>query len=341
MKSYERVMRAVGLSEADRVPVVPQVTYATAKVAKISFTDGARDAGKMADALLKGWRKLRYDGIYVGWEPSFNLVAEAMGCTLTSPERGTPSVSKPIIENTEDLRRITVPDPNRDGRLPLHLNAIRLVRSMAGRDVPLFSYIPGPLTLAGLLRGTKKLLVELVTKKGSIHDILELTTAASIEFGLAKLDAGIDVAVVADPTSSSSMVSPKIFDEFSLPHIEQITSKIKRRGIPSLHICGRTAPILEGMARTGAKILELDSQVDLAQAKRTVGSSVCLQGNVDTGKLLMGEPQTILEESHRCIESCARGGGFILSSGCEVPIDTPQENISAMVEAAERFGSYS
>ena len=112
-------------------------------------------------------------------------------------------------------------------------------------------------------------------------------------------------------------------------------------GIPSLHICGKTEAILEEMTRTGAKILELDHSVDLAAAKAEVGTRVCIQGNLNpTGVLLTGEPNDVEAESRACIEKASKEGGFILSSGCEIPLNAPLENIKAMVSAAKRFGVY-
>jgi uroporphyrinogen decarboxylase len=32
--------------------------------------------------------------------------------------------------------------------------------------------------------------------------------------------------------------------------------------------------------------------------------------------------------------------GFILGSGCEVPINTPPENIDALIMAARKYGRY-
>jgi uroporphyrinogen-III decarboxylase len=50
-------------------------------------------------------------------------------------------------------------------------------------------------------------------------------------------------------------------------------------------------------------------------------------------------PEEIYQESCRCIEKAARSGRFTLSSSCEVPYETPPENIDAMVRAAREFGA--
>jgi len=342
MKPYERVLAAINLEEPDKVPVVPEITYTTSRVLGIKFSEAVRNPKTLAKALMAGYTVFGYDGVYVGWESSFNLVAEAMGCKLQEYDDGLPSVSEPLVKDESDLSRMKVPNPQTDGRLPVHIDALKIVNERIGREAAIFSYTPGPLTLAGILRGTEKLLMELLTSRKFVHEILKVATSACMQFALAKLDAGAEVIVVGDPTSSSSVISPKMFEEFSYPYLSAILSSIKKHGgTPSLHICGNTIPILERMSKTGAEILELDSVVGFAAAKRTIGRTICLQGNIDPARtLMMGAPKDVFMEARKCIDAAGEGGGFILSSGCEIPLDAPHENVKSMVEAARRYGGY-
>jgi len=342
MKPYERVLAAINLEEPDKVPVVPQITYTTARLLGIKFSEAMRNAKALANALIAGYTGFGYDGVYVGWESSFNLLAEAIGCKLREYDDSLPSVSEPLIKDESDLSRMKVPNPQTDGRLPIHLEALKIVNEQIGREAAIFSYIPGPLTLAGILRGTEKLLMDLLKKRKFVYEILRVSTSSSTQFALAKLDAGAQIIVVADPTASSSVISPKMFEEFSYPYLSVILSSIKEHGgTPSLHICGNTIPILERMSKTGAEILELDSVVDLATAKRTIGRTVCLQGNIDPARtLMMGAPSDVFTQARKCMDAACEGGGFVLSSGCEIPLDTPHENVRSMVEAARRYGRY-
>ena len=338
----EGVMAAIGLKPATLgVPVVPQMTYACAPLVGISFEEGMRSSEKMAKTLVSGYRTFGYDGIYVGWESSFNLVAEAMGCTLKPGGGGIPSVSAGIVNEPADLGKVLVADPERDGRLPLHLKTLELVRNEVGGDVPLFRYVPGPLTLASLLRGQNRFLGDLIRSPDLIREILKLATEASKLFTEAMVERGADIIVVADPMASSSVISPKMFEQFAFPYIREVFAKVSDAGcIPSLHICGRTGPILKKMAETGARIVELDYAVDLKVAKEEVGKSVCIEGNIDpVSTLLHGRPEDVEKEAGECISKAGRDGGFILSSGCEVPLDTPAENIKAMVTASRRVSS--
>jgi uroporphyrinogen decarboxylase len=342
LSPFERVLSAIELREGDRVPVVPEATYVFGKLLNLKFSEISKSAEKMAKALIAGQREIGFDGIYAGWESSFNLVAEAMGCRMRIPEDGVPSIDDHLVKQPSDLDKVKIPDPRKDGRLPVHLETTEIIRKNVGADIPVFAYVPGPLTLSGLLRKTDLLMMDLLKNPGLVHSLNKVTTEASKNFALAKIESGTDIIVAADPTASTTMISPRMFEQFSLPYLKELLGAVSKAGaIPSLHICGQTTPILEKMLETGSKILELDSQVSLQEAKRRVGSKVCIQGNLNpTGVLLHGSADDILKEAKGCIESAARGGGYILSSGCEVPYEAKIENLKTLVKAATTFGKY-
>lgn len=339
---FQRVTAAIELKEPDYVPVVPMITYTAAQLTGIQFSEALYSAEKMAKALIAGYKSAGYDGIYVGWESSFNLMAEAMGCKLQIQPNSIAFVKDQVVKEPSDLDKIEVADPEKDGRLPIHLKAIELVREKIGKDVPIFKYVPGPLTLASVLRGQDQLLMELIRNPDAVHDILKPASESSKRYGVATVEHGADIAVVADPIASSSVISPTMFDQFAFSPIKNVLESISDvGGIPSLHICGNTIPILERMVDTGTRIIELDYQVDLAFAKDMIGENVCIQGNIDpVGVLLNEKPSDVEKKAKECIEKSAKGGGFILSSGCEVPLNAPFENVKAMVSAAKKYGQY-
>ncbi|MFW9935015.1 MAG: uroporphyrinogen decarboxylase family protein, partial [Candidatus Thorarchaeota archaeon] len=151
------------------------------------------------------------------------------------------------------------------------------------------------------------------------------------------------VIVTADPTASGSLISPKTFATFAAPQLKLIVEAVERAGaIASLHICGKTTPMLELMAETGTAILELDHLVNLVEAKKQIGEDIILMGNLNPTELLLsGTPLAVEAAAKSCIESVGREGRFILSSGCEVPPLAPLENIRAMVTAAKKYGQFS
>ncbi len=80
---------------------------------------------------------------------------------------------------------------------------------------------------------------------------------------------------------------------------------------------------------------------DLADLKRRFGRRICLKGNLHTTEVMLrGTVAQVRECAKRAIDDAAEGGGFILSTGDQVPRDTPFENIEAMVEVARTYGRY-
>jgi MtaA/CmuA family methyltransferase len=171
----------------------------------------------------------------------------------------------------------------------------------------------------------------LIKNRPMIERLSEKTGQLISDFGHALAEIGIDGLIIADPVSSSTMISPKFYQEFVLPHLQHLIESLE---IPVLlHVCGDTQPVLHLMAETGAKILSLDQCMDLAVAKKTVAGRCGIGGNVDPMVLLFGTPEDVTRET---LKSLKQGGkkGFILMAGCAVPPGTPVKNLRTMVEVA-------
>jgi len=120
-----------------------------------------------------------------------------------------------------------------------------------------------------------------------------------------------------------------------------MAKEVQDYGIPfSLHICGNTTSIIADMVTTGAKILEVDWKVDMGIAKKIVGNRAVLMGNIDpSDPLVFGTAEAVDQKAKEIIESTG-GRGIILSSGCAMGANTPDENFFALVEAAKKYGKY-
>ena len=100
-----------------------------------------------------------------------------------------------------------------------------------------------------------------------------------------------------------------------------------------LHICGNTRKIVEGMGGLGCDIVDLDSLTSLADARQKMSAGQVLLGNLKpVTELMDGSPESVtagIAECHR-----PAGARFIVGAGCEVPRDTPPENLRALGEYA-------
>jgi len=102
-----------------------------------------------------------------------------------------------------------------------------------------------------------------------------------------------------------------------------------------LHICGNTRRILNGMGRLGCEIVDLDSLAPIKEAREQMGPRQIILGNVNPVAVIKnGTPDLITREVARCHQDA--GKRFIVGAGCEVPRDTPPENLRAFCAYAHQ-----
>lgn len=351
MTSLERIRCAARRQPVDRVPVAPYLGNHGARVAGVLIGEYCRSGRIMAEAQYRAWHIYGQD-VLVAQSDNY-YIAEGFGVEVQHYDDGTPTLRTPVVHELADIGRLRVPDPHKDGRMPVYLEAIRRLGEMARGEIAVRAPGTGPFSLASHLMGTENFLVELAlagrdpggVAEQSLRHLLELTTDALIAFAKACLEAGAHLVMAGDSLASIDMISPATYREWAWPSerrfFETVNPLAERSGAATiLHICGNMSPVLETMADTGAHILELDHKVSLAAAKERVGNRVCLMGNLDPVEILWrGTPNAVAKAAKAAIAAGAKSGGFILGSGCEVPVASPRENLKAMIETAMTVAS--
>ena len=320
-----------------------------AHVAGVPIGEYCRSGRLMAEAQYRAWQVYGQDAVVAQSDNYY--IAEGFGVEVQHYENSTPTLKAPAAAELEDIDRLRVPDPCSDGRMPVYLEAIRRLAALCRGDVAVRAPGTGPFSLASHLLGTEQFLVELALaeqepggpRERLLKRLLDLTTDALIAFAAACLAAGANIVQAGDSLASLDMISPAMYRKWAWPaerrFFQTINPLAAQHGAATLlHICGNMTPALEDMAETGARILELDHKVDLKTAKQRVGQRVCLMGNLDPVEVLWrGTPETAAIASRQAVADAGKDGGFILGSGCEVPMHAPQENLHAMIAAARRM----
>lgn len=346
MTSLERMRCAARRQAADVVPVAPYLGNHGARVAGVPIGEYCRSGRLMAEAQYRAWQLYGQDAVVAQSDNYY--IAEGFGVEVQHYPDSTPTLKTPAVRGLKDIDRLRVPDPHKHGRMPVYLEAIRRLAQMTRGEVAVRAPGTGPFSLASHLMGTEQFLIELALAdrqpggpaEQSLKRLMDLTTEALIAFARACLDAGAHLVQAGDSLASLDMISPAAYRKWAWPaerrFFETINPLAEHDGAATLlHICGNMTPVLESMAGTGAHILELDHKVNLKTAKERVGQRVCLMGNLDPVELLWrGTPSAVTLAARQALADAGEDGGFILGSGCEVPVAAPPENLRAMIQAA-------
>jgi len=75
--------------------------------------------------------------------------------------------------------------------------------------------------------------------------------------------------------------------------------------------------------------------------KKKFGSKIVLKGNLHTTDVMLrGTPDDVIRAACEAMRDAGEGGRFILSTGDQCGRDTPDENLRALLYAAEEYGVY-
>lgn len=340
-RSKQTVLAALQGQKTVRVPTGPLAVHFCAAQAGVSLADYTLNPRVLADCVLAYYDRFRPDAVWISADTW--VTAEAMGKAVAFPGPGQPMAGtpEPLVRSAADLARIPPPDPSRQGRWPLILEAVRRVSIALGDDVFVVAcFDQYPFSLACALLGMTELMLGLSDDRGLIEAVLDRCVEYSLAYGQALAAAGADMLSGGD--SPAGLIGPRLYREVALPAEQRLIAGLKAQvSTPiSLHICGNAMPILADMAHSGADVLELDHLVDMAAACRVVPDSVALWGNLDpVGVLARGSVQDVCNATDRLLQTVEAAGRrrFVLSSGCTLAVDTPAANLAAMLERAQHW----
>jgi len=248
-------------------------------------------------------------------------------------------VAEPVVRSARDLDRLGLPDPEKDGRMPVFLDAARRLHRLIGGDTIVRGALTGPFSLACALAGTEVLLVATAEAPGFVRKLVGFCGTVTAAYARPFLAAGLDV-VLFDSKASPGAASPRVFREFVLPVYRDLVvpalSEAGARRIP-LIIGGDTTPILDDLLQTGATQLLCDAGADLERFRtRCREEGRAFRASVDARLVHRAGPAEIRDEGLRILETAGREPGFLFGCGV-VAYDTPTANVLALRAALEEW----
>jgi MtaA/CmuA family methyltransferase len=333
--AMERFKDALNGEPKDRVPIFPSIGgWAAINFSDVPLSETARNSKLIIDAHIKAIETVGYDAVFACADPLY--VPEAFGCSLRFPPTGP--IADPLaieINSLDDLGRIRIPDPRKDGRFPIIHETCQGLNAYGDGKLPVLGLFEAAFTTTCRLIEPDFILRMIYKNRPVLESLLDRINDFLIDFGRALIESGANALFIPNPTASSTMISPLMFKDLVLPRVQSLISHLDVPCI--LHICGDTSPILSSMGETGADVLSLDQCMGLTEARKTVPGAV-LGGNVDpVQSLLMGTREQVEKDTLNSLRT-AGTSRFILMSGCGVPPNTPVENVKSMVETGKAYG---
>ncbi len=133
MNSLERIRCAARRETPDVVPVAPYMGNHGARVAGVPIGAYGRSGMLMAEAQYRAWQVYGQDAVVAQSDNYY--IAEGFGVAVQHYDDSTPTLKTPAVHDLEDIHRLRVPDPHRDGRMPVYLEAIRHLVKMTRGEV--------------------------------------------------------------------------------------------------------------------------------------------------------------------------------------------------------------
>ncbi|KMT21977.1 uroporphyrinogen decarboxylase family protein [Clostridium cylindrosporum DSM 605] len=339
MTPKERISEYFKGNEVDRLPYVLMLGETAAKYAGVKVKDYYFNVDLMVEVEKYAIRELGAESAIS--KLTLRGIAEAIGSKIKYTEDSISYVEEFILDDYSKLGSLKLIDPYKDGRIPIVLEGLKRLQKEVGDFVPVGTDIAAPVSLAALVRGADKLLRDFRKNKEELHTLLEYLTECNLIFVKTVYDNFGIACGIDDPFISGNLISYKVFEEFGKPYLEKTIDGIyKITGQkPGLHICGKTKHLWNDIGNMNIGNFSVDNCEDIGELKQAIGNKVCIVGNVEpVDTLRYGSVDDIYREVKTCIEKASDSPkGYIAGPGCQMPIDTPIENIRAFGDAVKKY----
>jgi MtaA/CmuA family methyltransferase len=332
MNGRERILAMLAGQPVDCLPQMPITMMFAADQLGVEYGKYAGDHRLLVEAQILTAEKFDFD--YVSCISDPTREAADCGAAIQYFDNQPPAIDegRALLADRQTLARLEIPDPLGGGRMHDRVQAAALFKQRIGDQKLIEGWIEGPCAEAADLRGINALMTDFFDDADFVRDLFDFVLQMELRFARAQIEAGIDIMGIGD--AAASLVGPRIYQEFVLPYEKKMVDALHELGVTvRLHICGNIGRILCGIGSLGCEIVDVDYMVPLSQARQEMGPHQVLAGNLDPVAVLRGgTPESItaaLAECHR-----QAGPRYIVAAGCEVPRDTPPQNLLALRDYA-------
>ena len=331
MKPRERVLAALRREPVDRTPVSNPTSVATVELMDLvdaPFPEANREPELMARLAATGYTELGFDSIM----PVFTIIQDssALGCKIQWEQKDnwpTVKMQEPIWETADDIK--VPPDFLTHKDTKCVTEAIKILKKEYGDEVAVIGKTMGPWSLGYHCFGVEPFLLLSLDDPGKTKLCLDRMKEATIQFGLAQIEAGADALTLPDH-ATGDLVSGEYYERFLTElHIEFA----ERLPVPLiLHICGKTEDRMEYIAGTGMAAFHYDSKNNPQTSMGIMKDRISLVGNINNPETLFAKkPEDVRQEVYKNLDA----GVQLVAPECAIPLQTAIENLKEIPQAVK------
>lgn len=197
------------------------------------------------------------------------------------------------------------------------------------------------------LLGFENFLMSFNTNKKIIKELIKESAEFSIKLAEESYKYGGEVILATDDYADNkgTLINPDTMREFILLVLSDLFKEFKRVGFKVIkYTDGNIMPIINDLLECNIDCLDPIyplANMDLKSIKKTIGSRVCLKGNVNCAtKLVDGTLDETICETKKCLDVTKKNGGYILSSSNSIHSGINPSNFLKMVETVKEYGHY-
>ena len=357
LKPRDRVRIALSHEQPDRVPMylswVPEFRSRLAKVLGLETSDLMGDDGRWlytlertmgADMLVKhcGWVSTGY--YQPGYDQPGAEYVDEWGVTWKSTLYDTPygtgyytEIYDNPIKSQADLEIYQPPDPLRP---ELYTDVQRIVKEFGDQYWICAAMLATTFESAWALHGLEQTLIDVVADPELAESVIDIPFRYHLTMGCRLAELGVDMIWLGDDVGGQHgmLISPRTWRRLIKPRLAELISSFKRVNpdlLVALHTCGNVLPIIPELIEVGLDVLNpiQPAAMSPGELKKKFGDNLSFFGAVDEQHTLpFGTKDDVMREVTELIEIVGKEGGFIIAPAHHIQLDTPMENLWAMVE---------
>ena len=290
------------------------------------------------DAILKF--NERFDQPVITTAMDLSIEAEAFTAQVAFTDDHPPHITQSPTPDRTAYNSLFAPKVGHR-RTGIPLGVVQMLKEHYGEreDKFILGSMIGPFSLACLLNGMDKAFLTLMEEPEFMHDILKRATDFLRRYAETFLMVGADGVFMCDPTAG--LISEDSMREFALPYQQEIIRAVQTPEFAVIyHNCGAKQRHVPIMVESGAAMLHFGRNIDMIQALKQVPSHLVLAGNLDPAAVFNeSTPEMVKQATTSLLDETKGYKNFSLSSGCDLPLSSPLENIEAFFEGLNSFNS--